>query len=199
MIVVKRLNTIQPIEKACSLLYEVYYEEGAWEFSVDNPSKLRIEIKNNESILTDRFTDKAIWFGAFCSSELVGCVRLILADEHNKFEMEAYTSSYSIQEHLPVNKSKCVEINRLAVKKIYNRLEIAKQLFSAAFQYCEDNQYSILGASNYDYIIALFKEIGFPLKMEDAFKYEEHDALPVNFYFADYEKSEVKNLLGGIL
>ncbi len=199
MIITKRLDTPELIEEACFLLNEIYIKQSGWTFSPNNPSQLRIEIRNNRHVLIDRFTEKAIWFGSFDCSVLMGCARLVFADENNKFEMEAYKSSYSIQEYLPVDKSKCVEINRLAVEKAYNKLEIAKQLFSAAFQYCEDNQYSILGASNYDYIIALFKDIGFPLKMEYAFKYEEHDAFPVNFYFADYEKSEVKKLLGGIL
>lgn len=199
MITIKKLDSAESIEDACALLNEVYVKQGGWSFSSNNPSQLRVEIRNNRHVLVDRFTEKAVWFGAFDGSVLVGCVRLIFADEHNKFEMEAYKSSYVIQEYLPVDKTQCVEINRLAIANQRNELEIAKQLFSAAFQYCEDSQYSILGTSNYDYIIALFKNIGFPLKMEYAFKYEERDSLPVNFYFADYTKSQVKDLLGGIL
>lgn len=199
MIIIKKLDAAESIEDACALLNEVYVKQGGWSFSSDNPSQLRAEIRNNRHVLVDRFTEKAVWFGAFDDSVLVGCARLIFADEHNKFELEAYKNSHVIQEYLPVDKSQCVEINRLAVANSCNKLEIAKQLFLAVFQYCEDNQYSILGASNYDYIIALFKDIGFPLKIEHAFKYEEHDSLPVNFYFADYAKSQVKKLLGGIL
>jgi hypothetical protein len=198
MIITKRLDSPELIEDACALLNEVYVKQWGWSFSSENPSQLRVEIRNNRHVLVDRFTEKAVWFGAFDDLVLVGCVRLIFADEHNKFETEAYKSSHVIQEYLPVDKTHCVEINRLAIADQRNKLEISKQLFSAAFQYCEDNQCSILGASNYDYIIALFKDIGFPLKIEYAFKYEAHDSLPVNFYFADYGKEEIKKILGDV-
>jgi len=93
LITIKRLNTPALITEACSLLYEVYIQQQNWQFSPDNPSKLRVEIRNNKSVLVDRFTDHAIWFGAFDDDKLVGCVRLSGVDENNQLEIEGYSSS----------------------------------------------------------------------------------------------------------
>ncbi len=194
-ICIKPLETRELIEEACALLYKTHIEESNWKFEPDNPSKIRVEIRHNKKILVDRFTDKAVWFGAFEEEKMVGCVRLLFVDENNQFEMERYKESEVIQQYLPKDKKHCVEINRAAVTSTHSGLGIMKQLFYIAFQYCKENQYSVFGASRHGYIIALFKKIRFPLKIEYAFKYERKDPLAVNFYFADYEKSEVENML----
>lgn len=196
MIVIKRLDTAELIEDACALLYTVHFEEGGWKFAPDNPSQLRVEIKDNRKLLVDRFTDDAIWFGAFDNSKLMGCARLTFIDENNELEMEAYKSSAVIQQYLPKDKSRCAEIARCAILQSKNSLGIRiSDLFLAAFRYCEENEYSICAASHNVYIISLFKKIGYPLKKECAFRYEEQDLAPVNFYFADYAKAEVRNMI----
>lgn len=194
-ITIKKLENNETIENACALLYKVHFEEAGWIFSPDNPSQLRVELRNNQHLLVDRFTDQAIWFGAFDDSRLVGCIRLTLVDENNKFEMEGYENSVVIREHLLIDKSHCMEMTRAAVLRSHNGQGIVRRLFLAAFQYCQDNQYSVCTTTNNGYLIALFKNIGCPLKMELAFKYEEQDPMPVNFYFIDYYKSEIKNLI----
>lgn len=194
-ICIKILETRGLIEEACALLYKTHVEESNWKFESDNPSKIRVEVRGNQKLLVDRFTDEAVWFGAFEKEKLIGCVRLLFVDKNNQFEMEGYKGSDIIQQYLPRDKTHCVEINRAAVMSAYSGLGIMKQLFSAAFQYCEENQYSVFGASRHGYIIALFKKIRFPLKIEYAFKYEKNDTLAVNFYFADYAKSEVDNMM----
>ncbi len=45
MIQVKILSNAQEIEQACALLYEIYIEQEKWEFSLSNPSKLRVETR----------------------------------------------------------------------------------------------------------------------------------------------------------
>jgi hypothetical protein len=192
---VKRLHCGELIEDACALLYVVHAEEDTWDFSPDNPSRLRVEIKNNKNLLVDRFTENAIWFGAFSDTKLVGCTRLTFPDESNKLEMEGYNNSHFVQDFLSVDKSRCVESSRTAVLKRHNGLGISRCLLLAAFKYCEENKYSVFGASNHKCIINLFYKIGYPLKIENAFKYEEQDPFPVNLYFADYAKSEIKNMI----
>jgi PAS domain S-box-containing protein len=195
-IIIKKLDTPELIEDACALLYVVHFELGGWKFSTDNPSQLRVEIKDGRKLLVDRFTDNAIWFGAFDNSQLLGCARLTFVDENNKLEMESYENSAIIQQYLPKDKSRCAEIARCAVLQGKNNLGVRiSDLFLAAFRYCEEKKYSILAASHNVYIISLFKKIGYPLKKEHAFKYEEPDVAPVNFYFADYNKEEVKKLI----
>lgn len=195
MIIIRKLDTPELVEDAAALLYKVYYEEVVWKFAPDNPSQLRIETRNNRSVLVDRFTDKAIWFGAFDDSQLVACGRLTFIDENNKLELESYPNSSIIQRYLPEDKSHCAELTRAAVLKSHRGRGIVRHLFLSIFQYCEDHQYSVMATPNHGYIVKLLKEIGWPLKMEIAFKYEEHDPSPVNFNFANYTKSEVKNVI----
>lgn len=195
MIIVKRLESKRLIEEACELLYIVHIKEKLWDFSKNNPSQLRIEIKNNKKLLVDRFTENAIWFGAFYNTQLVGCTRLTFVDENNKFEIEGYNNSHIVQDYLPLDRSHCVESSRTAVLQSNKGYGISRFLLLAAFQYCENHKCSLLGASHHEHIINLFRKIGFPLKIESAFKYEDHDPLKVNFYFADYTKSEIKNMI----
>lgn len=195
MITVKRLEESKLIEDACALLYRTMLETANWEFLPDNPSQLRVETKNNRRLLIDRFTDNAVWFGAFDESTLVGCIRVTFVDENDKLEIEGYKSSRVIQEYIPSDKKRCVELTRTSCLHSYNGLGVLRHLFLSAFKYCHENQYSVCGASSNGYIINLFEKIGFPLKIEHAFKYEKQDPSPVNFYFADYNKSEIKNII----
>ncbi len=194
-ITIKKLDAAVLIEDACALLHKVYSEEALWKFSTENPSQLRAEIRNNKRVLVDRFTENAVWFGAFDESQLVGCVRLTFADEKNKLEVEGYKNSSVINGYLPNDKSRCVEMTRAAILKSHNGLGLLRDLFLVAFRYCEDKQYSVLCFPSNRYIISVCTQIGWPLKMEYVFKYEEQDPAPVSFYFADYSKSEIKNVI----
>ena len=195
-ITIKKLDTPELIEDACALLYVVHFEQFGWKFSPDNPSQLRVKIKDGRRLLVDRFTDNAIWFGAFDNSQLLGCVRLTSVDENNKLEMESYGNSAVIQKYLPKDKSHCVEITRCAVLPTQNRRNFrVHDLLLFTFEYCENNQYSICTTTSNEYLISMLKRIHFPLKSEHAFKYEDQDPAPVNFYFADYTKLEVKNMI----
>ncbi len=195
MVLIKKLESPELIEDACALLYKVYHEEMIWNFSPDNPSQLRVELKNNKKILVDRFTDKAVWVGAFDGPQLVGCTRLTFSDENNQLEMEGYKNSVVIQKHLPADKSRCAESSRTAVLKSHNGLGIVRKLFLTAFQCCENNQYSFCAAASNAHITGVLTRMGCPLKIEHAFKYEDQDPTPVNFYYSDYEKLEVKQMI----
>jgi GNAT superfamily N-acetyltransferase len=194
-ITIKILDTPELIEDACAVLCTAHFEYGDWEFSSNNPSQIRVEVRNNRNVLVDRFTNNAIWFGAFDESKLVGCTRLTFPDENNKLEFEGYKNSSVIQKYLPKDKSHCVESTRSRVLKSHSGLGVIWQLLLAAFQYCEDKRYSLCATTNNEPMIAILKKLGFPLKLAKAFKYEEHDPSPVNFYFADYSKSEIKNII----
>lgn len=195
MITVKVLSKNQ-IEEASALLYEVYIEQMNWKFAEDNPSKLRIVFKNNQNFLIDRFTNLATWFGAFDGDLMVGCVRICGVDEYGKFEIEGYQSSQVVHTYL-ANKNfrYVIELTKAAVKDDYKEKKVIHRLFLAAFKYCEKHHFSIIGCTHNGYLKSLFKRIGYPLIIEHAFKYEPHDPLPVNFYFADYGKQEVKQMI----
>ena len=86
-------------------------------------------------------------------------------------------------------------MSRAAILQSHNGLGLLRDLFLAAFRYCQDKQYSVCAFPSNRYIIAVCTQIGWPLKMEYVFKYEDQDPAPVSFYFADYFKSEVKNMI----
>lgn len=192
---VELLNNKILIDQACSLLHEVYIEQGNWQFSIDNPSNLRVDISNNKMILSDRFVDRAIWFGAFESNELVGCVRLLGVDENNRLEVENYPASASTCATIPDDEKKyCYEIQRLVTKKEFVGRGIVKHLIHACFKYCYEHQFHVLAFTNNGYLKSIFKKIDFPMKKESAFKYEPHDSSEVNFYIA-YRSNEVREIL----
>jgi len=195
MVIIKQLNDAASIEDACALLHNRLIEQIGWNFLPKNPSQLRVEIRNNRHLLVDRFTDNAAWFGAFDDSMLVGCLRVTFVDENNKLEIDGYKNSQVIQEYLPENRSNCTEMTRIAILKNYSGLGILRSLCLAAFKYCDSNKYSICGAPSNVHVISLFKRIQFPLKMANAFKYEEQDPESVHFYFADQGKLEIKNMI----
>ncbi len=195
MLAIKQLKDSKSIDDACALLYQILIGQDPWHFSADNPSQLSVKPKHNRYLLVDRFTYNAVWFGAFDNDQLVGCLRATLPDENNKLEIEGYSPSQIIQIYLPRDRSTCVELTRLAILDSHRHQGVARLLFLAMFKHCQANRYSVCGASSNNFVIALFKKIEFSLKIEQAFKYEPHDSAAVNFYFADYHRDELKNIV----
>lgn len=187
MLTVKLLKTPELISDALALLYEVYIEELQWKFAPDNPSKLRVETQNGRKILTDRFTDNALWFGAFDDKELIGCMRLTSPDSNNKFELEGYSSSKVVHKHLPKPENG-VELSKIAIQGKYAGQGVVKRMWLVVFKHCQANQLSVICNTHNGYLKNMFKRIGFPLVMEHAFKYEPADPMPVNLYVADSKK-----------
>ncbi len=194
LITVKILNSPELIEDACALLHEVYIEECLWKFKIDNPSQLRIEVKNERKLLKDRFTDYATWFGAFDEDRLIACGRLCSSlGENNEFEIESYEGSKVIKHYLLDRE--CLEVTRIAVSQDYRGQKILNRLYLFAFEYCKKNNFSFFGCANNPYVKSLLKMVKMPLKMENAFKYDELDDLPVNFYFASHKNDEIDNII----
>lgn len=192
---VKMLCEPESVLEARSLLYEVYIEKLKWHFLSSNPSQLRVESYHGKKILMDRFIRESLWFGAFDGSKLVGCVRLCMPDERNKFEVEGYPSSAPIWRFLQSKKHYCFEATRAAVKTEYSCKGIMKRLFLALFQYCQDRKCSVFGCTANLEMISFFKKIAWPLVLPNAFKYEPHDPKAVHFYLAKYEKGEIKRII----
>ncbi len=195
MIIIKQLDKHE-VDSASTLLYDVYVDNMEWGFSPNNPSHLRVETQNNKKILVDKLTETAIWFGAFDSQVLVGCIRLSRVDEYNKFDLEYYPSSKVVNSYMPPDKTKCMDVSKLAVHVAYSdKANVIQRLFSVVFKYCISNQCSIIIVTHEAYLKSLFTLINFPLVVEHAFKFEEIDPMLVNFYRAYYENSELTNML----
>ncbi|MBP9741877.1 MAG: GNAT family N-acetyltransferase [Burkholderiales bacterium] len=187
MFTVKLLHTPELIADASALLYQVYIEELQWKFAPDNPSELRIETGNGRKFLVDRFTEKAVWFGAFENKKLIGCMRLTKPDSNNKFELEGYQSSKIVHKYLP-KPEVGVELSKIAVQGKYAGQGVIKRMWLVLFKYCEAHKLSVICTTHNGYLKNMFKRMGFPLVMEHAFKYEPLDPLPVNLYVTDSQK-----------
>lgn len=132
MITTEHLDNKELIDEACALLYSVYIEQGKWKFSLDNPSKIRVEIKNEKKLLLDKFTYTSKWFGIFDEGGLIGCTRLHGTDESGKYEIEGYESSEIIRHYLP--RTDCMEMGKVAVSMDYKGQRVINQLFLAVFE-----------------------------------------------------------------
>lgn len=192
MIVIKQLTTKAQIENACALLYDIYIKQIQWEFNPENPSNLRIVTNKKRKLMVDKFTENAIWFGAFDGDNIIGCGRLCGVDEHGKFEVHGYETSKVIHKYLNNN---CIEAGRVAVNPDYRKQKIIHKLYLKLFEYSYKNRLNIFGCVSNSYIRSIFNKINLPLIKENAFKYEANDKSFVNFYLINYEKGEYKAVL----
>ncbi len=196
MIKIKILENLDLIEDACSLLYEEYIKTNIWIFSNDNPSKLKVITKNNRNLLVDRVTSHAIWFGAFDNSRMVGCIRLFKATENIPFEIELYqTAKEIVTQYIEMNKFNIYEASRACVDSAYKDKNILLSLYLGIAEFCQKEKMSIFGSTSNGYLKSVLRQIEWPCKKEDAFKFDETDSTPVNFYLADYRKSEISHMI----
>lgn len=196
MITIRPLTTSEQIESACALLHDIYIERQKWNFADDNPSQLRAEMRNQRWVLVDRYTDNAIWFGAFDRDNLVGCVRLVGADQDRRLEVDYYPSSSDAMTFLnSTERDRCVEIQKVVTSIAYVGRGIVKRLMLACFRYCQEHRLHIVALTHNGYLQSLFRKIDFRLIREAAFKYEQQDASPVNIFFANWDTRDVEQSL----
>ena len=196
MITTKRLDSPELIEDACSLLYKEYIENGSWVFSSENPSGLKVITKNNTKLLIDRITQHAIWFGAFDNDRMVGCIRLFKATENIPFEIETYpTAKKIVTQYIALNKPNMYEASRACVDFAYKGENILTLLYLAISEYCQGEKASVFGSASNGYLKSVLRQIEWPCKKEEAFKFEETDYTPVNFYLASYKDGEISHMI----
>ena len=196
MIITKRLDSPELIEEACSLLYKEYIENGSWVFSSGNPSGLKVVTKNNTKLLVDRITQHAIWFGAFDNNRMVGCIRLFKATESVPFEIETYpTAKKIVTQYIEINKPNIYEGSRACVDFAYKGENILTLLYLAISEYCQEEKASVFGSASNGYLKSVLRQIEWPCKKEEAFKFEETDYAPVNFYLASYKDGEISHMI----
>ena len=188
MLTTEVIENVDLIDDACALLYETYIEQANWKFSPDNPSGIRIDIKNGKHLLVDNFTHQSRWFGVFDDDKLIGCARLTGLDANGRYEVEGYEASRVVHDFIP--RSHCMEMGKVAVAKDYKGKRIINLIYLAAFEYCQRNKFSVFGCLSNTYIKSLFHRIKFNPKIEQAFRYEETDPTPVSLYLIDFKKSE---------
>jgi PAS domain S-box-containing protein len=197
VITVEILDNIDLIDEACALLYTTYIEFGQWNFNPDNPSHIKIEVKDSRKLLVDRFTHLARWFGIFDDERLIGCFRLCGLDENNKFEIEGYPDSNVIHQYLTGPRQNFMEMSRITVADTSKASQALSQLYLSAFEYCQKNKFSVFGGLdlNNSAIKSLFTKVNLSAKVGQAFKYEASDPLPINFYMLNYAQNEYNKII----
>jgi len=195
LVIVEQLTTKVQIEQACALLHDVYIAHMQWKVPENNPSHIKIIVKNNRKLLVDRFINDAIWFGAFNNKTMIGCARLCGKDISGKFEIQAYPASKSVQEYL---NDACIEAGKVAVLPEYHGQKILEKLYLHLLEYAFKHKLNIFGCSNNAYIRSLFNRINLPLIEEAAFKYHESDSSPVSFYMVNYKKGDYASIISSL-
>lgn len=196
---IKRLNTALFIEEAGALLHKEYIATGTWVFSNNNPSQLQVMTNNNRAYLTDRITPYAIWFGAFDTDTIVGCIRLFKATSDVPFEIETYPSASDIvKQYIEPNKPNLFEASRACVDSAYKGQAILPKLYLAIAEYCAEEKAAVFGSASNGYVKSVLRHIEWPCKKEEAFKFEETDPAAVNFYLANTKNGEIENMIKNI-
>lgn len=195
MQIIKKLDSQKLIDEACALLYREFVKSGEWIISEDNPSNIKVITKNGRNLLVDRITPYATWFGIFEDSELVACIRIFKATKAVPFEIEIYPSAANTLEYINAAKPDLYEITRACVAAKYRGRRTLNKLYLTVFEYIQKNKSSAFGSVSNPYVKNLIRLIEWPCKVENAFKFEEQDPLPVNFYLAEYKNGEINNIV----
>ena len=176
----KALKYPQEIAQAQALLHQVYMEEMGWVPDIDNPSKLKIKVSDDQRYLTDKYDAHAYWFGIYVESELVACWRLCPPVD-GKFELEEYNP---IPERL--TQSKSLEITRLAIRADYRRSRnVLFQLASRTMGEVMDKFDYTFAATQFPNPGTLYLRLGATKVEGSSFKYSIKDDQDVSLLYFD--------------
>lgn len=178
------------------LLYECYIRHFAWEITHSNPSNIRIEHVEGLTLLADDYDSISVWFSIKNKDKLLACARICFEDESNLLEVERYSNAKEFLQPILKQKNflKIVELNREAILASHvHEKKICLLLLKAIFEYCFNNNYSILTTSNIPEWVDVYKIISFNNIPQYTFKYFDSDPSPVLVYFAT--PPEIKKLI----
>lgn len=195
MIIVRELSK-EEIQDACHLLYIEYIKTDIWQFSENNPSKLKVITQSNRKLLVDRITPLAIWFGAYDGNKLVGCIRLFKAFDDVPFEIERYPAAQdAFKQYVVPSQPDIYEGSRACVASEYKGKGILNKLYLSILEYAQKQKSSVFITASNEYIKSILKKVEWSCKKENAFKFEVTDSAPVSFYFASYKDGEITNVI----
>ena len=123
------LTDEREIIEAQKLAYDVLVKEQQWKIKVDNPSGLHLKYSRLGYLLVDRYDIVATWLGVFQQNRCLGCLRTT-SRLNGKFELEHY---YGLLDFLKQDKLS-IEVNRLAIRKAYQRSIVILMLFKLLYQ-----------------------------------------------------------------
>jgi predicted GNAT family N-acyltransferase len=150
----RKLVTEKEVRSAEKLLYDVYVLETGWVINSNNKSGLKIEKNQYDGslILTDDFSHKAHWFGAFHKKILVACFRVL---EYSNNEFEYYHNLPEWKE------SKPCELNRLAVANEYRKKKfIMLVLMRVSFEFAFNLSATVFVTAQYPKLSHHYSRLG---------------------------------------
>ena len=156
------------LRKIRQLLYQVYIQEGKWEFRQNTPSELRII--NDE--LRDKYDDTSLWFIVKHKDDIVACARMIdNADEIKSYCINNSDSLTVINHYSPI-----VEGNRFAVKREYRKYGLTKLVVMFFLKYVSRHKpgYTAISATSHEKVLKTVTDLGAKVIYTN-FKYEDSD------------------------
>lgn len=187
------VNKIDYLNSARSLLHHYYLEHLEWEILHGNPSGIKIQRKNNQTIISDDYDDLAIWFSVQGdNNECVACGRLCYNDSKGLLELERYANARKSLQDILLQKKELniIELNREAVlPKYVENNEPYLLLLKLIFEYCLKKGHSILTTCNLVEWMKIYDQIEFQ-SLKATFKYFDSEPEPVKIYFAPFNEIE---------
>lgn len=165
-----------------AFISELYAHQRQWYFSLENHVNSKIEIKEDSA-------NK--WFGAYEDGHLLACA--CLTDASLISNSDSYLNDKSIRSSLSGKNT--WEISKVALNPQHIGFEVLQKLFLELFKYCEINHYNTFACTQEAYLKSFYNRIKFPLQLENAFKHQSLDEKTVDFYFANFEKEEIKTII----
>ena len=111
----RALTSPDEVQEAQRLLHLCYVRERGWKIPSETASKIKALEDGNGWQLTDRYSENAVWFGAYSGNDLVGCFRVL----PNKYlELPNYVKIPNVLA------SEATELNRLAISSTYRKHRI---------------------------------------------------------------------------
>lgn len=189
------INESENLNKARSLLHHCYLEHLEWEIAHNNPSGIKIQNKNNQTIISDDYDDLSIWFSVLNEGDCITCGRLCHDDANGLLEIERYPNAKKTLHNIFKRKNELniVELNREAtLPKFVNDEKPYLLLLKSIFEYCIEKKHAVLTTSNLPKWVDIYEKIGFQQLEGAAFKYFDSEPVPVTVYFAD--NSNIKDM-----
>lgn len=193
------VNEEKNLNKVRALLYACYLEHFEWEIEHTNPSGIKIQKQNHQTIIADDYDNLSIWFSVLEADNCIACGRLCYEDQNGLLEIERYPNARKSLQHIFTMKKEfnLIELNREAMLPKYeNNPTPYLLLLKSILQYCIENNYGILTTSNLPKWVSMYNAIGFQQLEEVSFKYCDSEPLPVIVYLVQNHtiKEIIKNI-----
>ena len=176
----RALTSLGEVHEAQRLLYSCYVQERGWRIPDNTASEIKVVKDRSGTRITDKYSEYAVWFGAYSGLDLVGCFRVL----PNKYlELPGYTE---IPNALA---DEAIELNRLAISSAYRKHRIITLvLLRVAFDYAFSQSKKVYVTAEKKDLSVLFQKMGLKRYKYNSFKYHESDPQSVELLYYDIDE-----------